>query len=287
MILRIKSLNYKRLNKTTYLPRSIIMKILIVDDEALARKRILKLIIEAKVTDSIFEASSGKEAIQYICELEPDLVFLDIQMTDMTGFDVLKKVHPEYTPTIIFVTAFDSFAVKAFEVQAIDFLLKPFKKDRFFEALHRGINRIKINEKEVFSSKMSSLIQFLKNEETSILEERNTYLERIVLKLGKKYYFVETSDVKYVISSAYYAEIFTYSGQKHVYRISMSDFIKKLDPKEFIRINRSTIVRLKEIKEVIGEGMGDYSITMNDEKSFSLTKTYKASFLKKIDIKNS
>jgi two-component system LytT family response regulator len=134
---------------------------------------------------------------------------------------------------------------------------------------------------------MSSLIQFLKNEETSILEEHNTYLERIVLKLGKKYYFVETSDVKYIISSAYYAEIFTYSGQKHVYRISMSDFIKKLDPKEFIRVNRSTILRLKEIKEVIGEGMGDYSITMNDEKSFSLTKTYKASFLKKIDIKNS
>lgn len=263
------------------------MKILIVDDEALARKRILKLITEAEVTDSIFEASSGKEAIQFILELEPDLVFLDIQMTDMTGFDVLKKVHTECIPNIIFVTAFDSFAVKAFEVQAIDFLLKPFKKDRFFEALHRGIDRIKLNEKEIFTSKMSSLIQFLKNEETSILEEHNTYLERIVLKLGKKYYFVETSDVKYIISSAYYAEIFTYSGQKHVYRISMSDFIKKLDPKEFIRVNRSTILRLKEIKEVIGEGMGDYSITMNDEKSFSLTKTYKASFLKKIDIKNS
>ncbi|PKV50539.1 LytTR family two component transcriptional regulator [Aquimarina sp. MAR_2010_214] len=263
------------------------MKILIVDDEALARKRISKLITEAKVTDYIFEASSGKEAIQSILELKPDIIFLDIQMTDMTGFDVLKKIQTPYIPTIIFVTAFDHFAVKAFEVQAIDFLLKPFKKDRFFEALHRGINRIRLNEREAFASKINNLIQFLENEETSLLEKQHKYLERIVLKLGKKYYFVETKDVKHITSSAYYAEIYTYSGKKHIYRISMSDFIKKLDPKEFIRINRSTILRLKEIKEVITEGIGGYSITMNDGKSFSLTKTYKASFLKKIDIKNS
>ena len=263
------------------------MKILVVDDEELARKRVLKLIEETETTQSIFEASSGKEAIQAINEVEPDIVFLDIQMTDMTGFDVLKKLNNDKMPIIIFVTAYDNFAIKAFEVQAIDFLLKPFKKERFFEALRRGVQRVKLNDNKVFKTQVQHLIRLLGNEGTELPNAPNKYLERIVIKLGKKYYFVDTKDIKYITSAAYYAEIFTIAQEKHVYRISMSDLIKKLSPNDFIRVNRSSILRLQEIKETISEGLGDFTIIMNDGKSFPLSKIYKEAFFQKIDLRNS
>ena len=262
------------------------MKILVVDDEALARLRIIKLLTEAEITDSIFQASSGKDAIKLIRDIQPDLVFLDIQMTDMTGFDVLKKMDIHFMPIIIFVTAFDNFAVKAFEVQAFDFLLKPFKKDRFFEVLERGISRIQSEEKKTFNSKVSNLIQFLNNEENEFVKTDQDKLKKIVLKVGSKYYFVDTEDVKYIISSAYYAEIYTKNNEKHIYRISMTDFIKKLNSIDFIRVNRSSILKISEIKEIISEGLGDYSIKMKDNHVFILTKKFKNSFLKTMNIKN-
>ncbi|WP_271766004.1 LytR/AlgR family response regulator transcription factor [Aquimarina algiphila] len=261
------------------------MKIVVVDDEALARKRILKLLEESDVSTQIFEASSGKEAILQINTIQPDLVFLDIQMTDMTGFEVLKKINIDKIPSIIFVTAFDNFAVKAFEVEAIDFLLKPYKKERFLEALHRGIEKIEIEEKKVFKSKINRLIQFLSHEDSNIEKEKDMFLDRIVLKTGKKYRFVKVDEIKFIVSSAYYAEIFTVNDEKHVYRISMSDFIKRLDSEKFIRVNRSTIVCINRINEVISEGMGDYSIIMNDKKTFSVSKNFRNSFLKKMKIK--
>ena len=262
------------------------MKILVIDDEALARKRVINLLNEAEITESIFQGSSGKDAIKLIHDIQPDLVFLDIQMTDMTGFDVLKKLDVHFMPIIIFVTAFDNFAVKAFEVQAFDFLLKPFKKERFFEVLERSISKIQSEEKKIFKSKVTNLIQFLKNEDNEFIKTDQHFLERIVLKVGSKYYFIDTEDIKYVISSAYYAEIYTRDGQKHVYRISMTDFLKKLNPIDFIRVNRSSILKISEIKEIISEGLGDYSIKMNDNHVFSLTKKFKNSFLKTMNIKN-
>ncbi len=261
------------------------MKILVADDEDLARKRVIKLLEETDFSKTIHESSSGKDTISAINEIEPDLVFLDIQMTDMTGFDVIEKIHPEQLPVIVFVTAYDNFAVKAFDVQALDFLLKPYKKERFFEALHRGIERIHLEEKRVFQSKVNGLIQFLKNEDIDLDESVKTYLEKVVLKVGKKYYFIPVDTIKYIVSSAYYAEIFTMDGAKHLYRISMSDFIQKLSPDHFIRVNRSTIVNLREIKEVVSEGQGDYCIVMQDNTSFSLTKNFKTPFLEATHIK--
>ena len=129
------------------------------------------------------------------------------------------------------------------------------------------------------------MTKFLVNKETDFIKEENDFLERIVLKTGNKYFFIKTCDIKYITSSAYYAEIFLKNNEKHIDRISMSDFIKRLDPMDFIRINRSTIVKLSEIKEIISEGMGDYSIVMNGNKSFVLTKNYKSDFLKILNIK--
>ncbi|WP_299886310.1 LytTR family DNA-binding domain-containing protein [uncultured Lacinutrix sp.] len=262
------------------------MTILIVDDEALARQRILKLLNTTDYFSKIIEASSGKEAIESINKLQIDLVFLDIKMTDLNGFDVLKKIDSKTMPIIIFVTAFDSFAVKAFEVKAIDFLLKPYKTERFYEALNRAITKISQKDlKQQYKSKIANLINYIGEIDTNINTSPSSYIEKVVLKTGKKFYFIKTETIKYITSSAYYAEIFTKDNSKHIYRISMSDFIKKLDPNTFNRINRSTIINNNDIKEVISEGQGDYSIIMNDKKIFSLSSKYKSDFLKSTKIK--
>lgn len=261
------------------------MKIVIVDDEALARKRILKLLVNKDEAYTVYEASSGKEAIAQINKFNPDLVFLDIQMTDMSGFDVLERINSEKSPIIIFVTAYDVFAVKAFEVQAFDFLLKPFNNERFLKTFERSSDKIKNKGQERFKGKIDKLISYLKANDQAVFNNGSNYWEKIVIKTGKKYYFLDIKEIKFITSSGYYAEIFTMDNSKHVYRISMSDFMKNLSPELFSRVNRSTILRLSEIKEVISEGLGDYSIILKDATTFSLSKKYKNSFLMDVKIK--
>ena len=260
------------------------IKILVADDEALARKRIVRFLTESDFSITILEASNGKETIVSLSNDFPDLVFLDIKMTDMTGFDVLNKIPTQHIPIIIFVTAFNTYAVKAFEVHAIDFLLKPYKKERFFKALKRGIEQLEMTNRKSFQLKVSELMEDFQLKKWEDKEEP-TYLEQIVLKLNKKYYFVKTKDINYIKSSGYYAEIFTADKKKHLYRISMTDLILKLDPEHFSRINRSVIINKKQIKELVNEGLGDFSVILKDGNSFAITKLYKGDFLKKMGIK--
>ena len=242
------------------------MKILVADDEDLARKRVVKLLNEIKLDKQIFESSSGKSTIKAIHEANPDIVFLDIQMTDMTGFDVLKEIKSDFQPIVIFVTAFDNFAVKAFEVQALDFLLKPYKKQRFLESFDRALTQLATEDRSEFNFKLSNLLGYIDNDFFS--ESKKSYLEKLVLKTKNTYYFVNVSDIKYIESSGYYAEIFSTDGKKHIYRISMTDFCNKLNPDMFIRINRSSIINISMIAQVISEGAGDFSVVMHDKKVF-------------------
>lgn len=259
------------------------ISILIADDEMLARKRIHSLISKANIQCSIHEADNGLNAIEQIRQINPDIVFLDIQMTDITGFDVLSQIDKQCLPIIVFVTAFDHFAVKAFEVQALDFILKPFKNERFNKALDRAINNLESSKRNDYTNKLNQLMHILegKQHESTYKE----YLKRVVIKLGKKYYFVSTNNIKYIVSSSYYVEIYTLDNSKHTYRISMSDFISKLDPSQFVRVSRSAILNIHHIKEIISEGHGDYCITMDDNQSFSLTKKYRDDFLTIVDVR--
>ncbi|MEO0573501.1 MAG: LytTR family DNA-binding domain-containing protein [Bacteroidota bacterium] len=252
------------------------MKILVVDDEILARKRAIDLLEKLEDVEDIVEASSGQEAIKLLLDNEFDLVLLDIQMTDMTGFDVLLRIPGVDRPQIIFITAYDQFAIHAFEVRAIDFLLKPYKDDRFYES----ISRVKKTSKE----KIERLIHFIKKNDTLFKNGKNA-IENVVIKKRNNYYFVPVTEIKYIISSTYYAEIFTKDNKKHLYRISMSDFIKILD-NNFLRISRSTIIHKERITKIVSEGMGEYSIIMKDGKSFSLSKNYRENFLIQLKIRS-
>jgi two-component system LytT family response regulator len=271
------------LETSEYLSKKL--KIVIADDEALARTRISKFLKAYKSEAELIEASNGKETIAAINENLPDIVFLDIKMTDMNGFEVLRQIHPDTMPIIIFVTAFNDFAVKAFEVQAIDFLLKPYKKQRFLDALDRGLKQMELESREKYQHKLSRLMEYFDEEKIISESGKNSYLNSVVLKKNKKYYFINVSDIMYIKSAGYYAEIFTVKKEKHVHRISMGQFIDQLDPRDFSRINRSSIVPMKNIKEIISEGLGDYSIRMNDGETFPIGKNYKNDILKKMGIK--
>jgi two-component system LytT family response regulator len=250
------------------------MKVLVVDDEKLARERVISL-LKNHGDHEVSIASSGREALDALTKDSFELVFLDIQMTDMTGFDVLMRLDKERRPPVIFVTAYDHFAIKAFEVNAVDFLLKPFREERFFES----IERIEGSGQRNLDSLMNYLSQVVPE-----LQKREKGLESIVIKNGNNFYFINTEDVKYITSSAYYAEIFTMDGKKHIHRISMTDFIKVLGP-DFIRVNRSSILNIGSIERVVSEGMGDYSIVMQDGNTFQLSKNYKMEFMHKMKIK--
>lgn len=250
------------------------MKILVVDDEKLARERVISL-LKAHGDHEINVASSGKEALKALTKDSFELVFLDIQMTDMTGFDVLVQLDKKQRPPVIFITAYDKFAIKAFEVNAVDFLLKPFKEERFFESIKRIDGKNQPN--------LDSLMNYL-SQVVPELQEHEKGLESIVIKNGNNFYFIDTEEVKYITSSAYYAEIFTLDGKKHIHRISMTDFIKVLGP-DFIRVNRSSILKIGSIERVVSEGMGDYSIVMKDGNTFQLSKNYKTEFMLKMKIK--
>ncbi|MDC8002852.1 LytTR family DNA-binding domain-containing protein [Aureisphaera galaxeae] len=262
------------------------IKILIADDETLARKRIETFLEETSFPIILLQASNGKQTIDKILNDTPDLVFLDIKMTDMTGFDVLQQLPKESIPEIIFVTAFDTFAVQAFEVQALDFLLKPYKKARFLEALERGMLRVQQSQEHSFSEKVEELMKYISGNKPELGDTPAGYLDKIVLKSNKKYIFVATENVQYIKASGYYAEIFTHKGEKHLYRISMTELSQKLDPTSFSRVNRSAIVNRNFVKEVISEGLGDFSIVMTDQTAFPLSKTHKSTFLKQMGIRS-
>ncbi len=214
------------------------IKVLIVDDEAPARRRMAKLLSSQKGFSLIGQAENGEEAIEFINDLKPDLLLLDIQLKDMTGFDVLKKIQKEIYCSIIFITAYDQFAIDAFEANALDYLLKPYKDERFFRAIKKTISLIETKSKPSLQD-----ITFL-------MEKFNERRTKIKVNEGKVTHFINTDDLVYVKSESYYCNFYSMSNAKpKVIRISL----KKLEasiPDYFVRINKSVIVNTKKISAI-------------------------------------
>jgi len=254
---------------------------LIIDDEALARQRLINLTNDVPELNLIGQFGTGKDAISAINEFEPDLIFLDIQMKDMNGFDVLEKITVEKKPIVIFVTAYNEYAVKAFDFFAFDYLLKPYKDDRFFKSIENIINFINTKNYSPFEEKINDLLKYVKTNNTS--QAPLNYYENLPIKLGNKTLFINITNIKYIVASGYYAEIYT-DEKKHLLRESLSNLIESLDPNKFIRIHRSTIINASEIGELISSNYGEIDVKMNDKKMFRISKSYKKLFLKKMGI---
>lgn len=254
------------------------MKALIVDDETLARKRILNLLTTVDKISVVEECSNGKTAIERINELKPDLVFLDINMKDMNGFEVLQNVNISPKPIIVFVTAYDHYALKAFDYEAFDFLLKPYRDERFYKTIDKLLN---LSQPEIdlnFEKKMKEFFKL--NEEK---KQEKEAANRLPVKQGHRTILLDPSKIKYICASGYYAEIYT-EENKYVLRESLKKLIKQLNQKIFFRIHRSSIVNINYIQEIVHSDYSEMDVRMKDNKLIRVSKSNKKDFLIQLGI---
>lgn len=254
------------------------MKVLVIDDEELARKRILNLLEEVPEMDVLGECSNGKTAIKQINELKPHLIFLDINMKDMNGFEVLQKIVITPKPVVIFVTAYDNYASRAFDVDAFDFLLKPFKDQRFFRTVHKVLNLSRNEVDKNFENRIKELFKVYSEEARSAAAP-----VKIPVKQGNKTILIDPFHIHYIIASGYYAEIYT-DNKKFVLRESLNNLADILDPAIFSRIHRSTIININHIKEIVHSEFSEVDVRMSDDKLLHISKSNKKQFLEKIGI---
>jgi two-component system LytT family response regulator len=239
------------------------IRTLIVDDEALARRRILSLLKSEPSFEVVAECADGQTAIRGIIEHKPSLVFLDVQMPEVDGFGVLEAVGSVHMPAIIFVTAFDQYAVKAFDAQAIDYLLKPFKQERFVAALARAKHRIQSGVNQLEPEQLLALLR-------AVSQDR----ERLVVRCEGKVVFLRTAEVEWVEADANYVRIHTRQRSYNI-REKISAFERSLPEHKFIRIHRSVIVNLDAVAEIQNCGNGEHVVILRAGKELPLGRTYR------------
>lgn len=254
------------------------MRALVIDDEALARKRVINLLEDVPEIEMVGECSNGKTAIKTINEKKPDLIFLDINMKDMNGFEVLQKIEVSPKPIVIFVTAYDNYASRAFDVDAFDFLLKPFKDQRFFKTINKVLNISRTEADLNFEKRIKELFEIYSKESNTAVPP-----VKIPVKQGNKTALINPVNILYVIASGYYAEIYT-AEKKYVLRESLSNMMEILDENIFVRIHRSTIVNINHVKEIVHSEYSEIDARMTDDKLLHISKSHKKEFMEKLGI---
>ncbi|MBZ9730575.1 LytTR family DNA-binding domain-containing protein [Salegentibacter sp. JZCK2] len=254
------------------------MKALVVDDEELARRRVLNLLAEVNEIEVLGECSNGKSAISQINKLKPELVFLDISMKDMNGFEVLQKLNVNPKPVVVFVTAYDNYAIKAFDVDAFDFLLKPFRDERFFKTIKKVLNISHREAQDNFEKRLQTLFEvYSKDQETSNISLK------LPVRQGNKTVLLKPEDIYYICASGYYAEIFT-ENKKYVLRESLNNLDDFFKNHAFFRIHRSAIINLNHIKEIVHSNYSEVDVRMKDNKLLHISKSNKKELFDKLGI---
>ena len=253
-----------------------VIKTLIVDDERLARETLRLLLEDHKQFEIVGECENGKEAVRMIQQENLDLVFLDIQMPELNGFEVIEKVGADKMPVVVFVTAYDQYALQAFEARALDYLLKPFDDERFEQALKRASERIRQRQVGELSTKLVDLIGIRTDPiplDTNNEPEKGGHLERIMIKERGSIFFIKVDEIDWVEAAGDYVSIHT-GSKSHLLRETMSGLIKKLDPRQFVRVHRSSIVKVDSIRELKPYFHGDYIIILKNGKELKLSRRY-------------
>ena len=239
------------------------MNTLIVDDEPLAREGMVLLLKDEPAISSVAQARNGAEAVQMIRARRPDLVLLDVQMPEMDGFGVLRELGAEHMPPVIFVTAHDRYAIQAFEVNAIDYLLKPVTRERFSQALARV--RERLGTEGADNRHVMSLLQQL--------AAPPKYLARVALRAGGRISFVNIEDVLFVQAAENYVQLHLKSA-RHLLHVPIATFESSLDPNLFLRIHRSLIVNVKHIHELETGPHGEYIVILHGGARLQSSRSY-------------
>jgi len=245
-----------------------VIRLLIADDEAPARTKLRKLLATDATVEIIGEAKDGVEAVDLIRTLEPDLVLLDIQMPRLDGFGVIETIGVEQMPPVVFVTAYDEYAVRAFEVHAFAYLLKPFAASRLRKVLDRAKSRL---EKESTPSVVARVQELLET-----VSGRSPFLTRIrVEKEDEREVLLSVERIDLIRADRNYLRFFTDDGE-FVRRGTLTELLERLDPEKFMRINRSEVVRLDAVKELNPWFHGDYRVQLHRGKTLTWSRRYRA-----------
>lgn len=260
------------------------VRTLIIDDEALARRRIRHLLEQRMDIQILGECKNGAEAIAAIGSERPDLIFLDIQMKDMTGFEVLEHIDPELFPLVIFVTAYDQYAIKAFDIFAFDYLLKPFKEERFALSVDKAVASLQKRSVSEFahSDQIKSLLTYL-SDQGAPGSTSPAFSNTIPIKGSGKISFVEIQDIVHIEASGYYIEIHT-ADKKYLLRESLANMSERLDDQYFLRIHRSTIVNLQYLEEIKNNGTSEVEVVLKTGRQFRVSKSYKDVLFERLGI---
>jgi len=248
------------------------IRALIVDDEAPARQRIADLLKHDPEVRSLHEAVDGETAVQMILSERPDLVLLDVQMPELNGLEVMEAVGPENMPLTVFVTAYDQHAIRAFEANAVDYLLKPFSDERFEAMLTRVKGRRDDLHLREFGKGLARVIATQATEKP--------YLDRLAVKTGGITRFVRVKGIDWIEAAGVYVTLYT-SGKAFLYRASLTDLERGLDPSRFLRIHRSVIVNIDSVVQLEPLSHGEFELLLKDGSRPRVSRTYRPSMEKR------
>ncbi len=253
------------------------VRVLIVDDEPLARQRLVDLLNTIDEAEIVGEVGSGSAAVEAIRSLRPDLVFLDVQMPGKTGLEVVEDIGPSEMPLTIFVTAYDRYALRAFDVAAVDYLLKPFDDERFEQAFERAKRTLRLQNVDKARDR---LLELLRDEPET---KAPSYLERIAVDMRGKVKVVPVEQIDYISASGPYAEL--HVGDKaYLVREQMQTLEERLNPDIFFRIHRSTIVRLDLIESLHHSAGGDYAVSLTSGQRLKVSRSRRDELAKRLGL---
>ncbi|GGG55259.1 DNA-binding response regulator [Pseudohongiella nitratireducens] len=257
------------------------IRALIVDDEALARQGLAVRLEQDSRVELLRSCKNGREALEAIAELEPDLIFLDIQMPGMSGFDVVERLQQDNMPLVVFVTAYDEYAIKAFEVHAVDYLLKPIEQERLQQALDHVSVRLAGKRDQLEKQRLMDVVirltgrsedavaELMVNEESVV-----RYSEKLAIKDGSSTTFVPVRDIDWIDAAGDYMCVHV-KGETHIMRTTMKELESSLDPNLFQRVHRSTIVNLDRVERVSSHINGEFHLTLSCGTSLKMSRSYK------------
>lgn len=248
-----------------------IMRAVIADDERLAREKVRILLASEPNVRLVAECSDGRQAVSAVRAHRADLLLLDIQMPDMDGFQVLNELRPEEMPVVIFTSAYDQYAIRAFEAHALDYLLKPFDQERFHHAIERAYAELNRSHDREIKHRILDLLSQVRPGVTSV----PSCDDRIVIRAKGRIVFLNLTDIDWIEASANYVRLHV-GNESYLFRETIGRISERLHPTHFVRVHRSTIVNVRKIKELIPVNSGEYVVVLKNGKELSCSRGYRA-----------
>jgi two-component system, LytTR family, response regulator len=247
------------------------IRAVIADDERLARKKLSILLASEPKVEVVAECSNGRQTVTAIRSHRPDMLLLDIQMPDLNGFEVLSEIPPDEMPQVIFTSAYDQYAIRAFETHALDYLLKPFDQDRLHAAIERARAEIQKCKDQDLTNRVLELLSAVKSGKRPVPE----FDERLAIRTNGRVVFLNLEEIQWIEAAANYVRLNT-GKDSYLFREAISRISERLNPSHFVRIHRSVIVNVTRIKELIPVNSGEYVVVLHSGKELSCSRGYRA-----------